>query len=33
MLRWLTTHPSGWIVILIAAVGAALIVIIVAVFG
>jgi uncharacterized membrane protein YeaQ/YmgE (transglycosylase-associated protein family) len=33
MLRWLATHPSGWIVILLVAVGGALIVVVVAVFG
>jgi hypothetical protein len=33
MLRWLATHPNGWIVILLAVVGIALIVIIVVVFG
>jgi hypothetical protein len=33
MLRWLVTHPNGWIVILLVAVGVALIVIIIVVFG
>jgi hypothetical protein len=32
-LRWLTTHPNGWIVILLATVGVALLAVIMAVFG
>ena len=32
LLRWLVTHPTGWVVILLATVGVALIVVIVAVF-
>jgi hypothetical protein len=31
--HWLATHPSGWIVILLAVVGVALIVVVAAVFG
>ena len=31
-LRWLITHPNGWIVILLATVGVALLIVIMAVF-
>ena len=31
--RWLATHPSGWIVILLAIVGVALVVVVAAVLG